>query len=440
MENNDKITITEQINQNIEIRSTEVQEILGATPSWLIRAGISIILGVVIVILIGSWFFKYPDVITSKITLTTENPPAVLKALSNGKISELFYSEKQTVQSGSVIAIIENTANYRHIQYLKTVTDTIKNITTYNDSLNLNLGDLQQSYSSFTSLIKGYNNFKSLDYYNEKISSINQQKNDYQLYYKELNKQIKLQEKDIKISQSQFERAKKLFTNGVYSKTEFENAEKTFLQQKLSLQNAHTNITQSKIQVNQLNQQILDLKLQETQEQNRQEIAIREAYKNLISQIQKWEQTYVIKSPISGCVTFTNVWSKNQNVQSGQTVATVIPKNETDIIGKLEIPAMGIGKVKLGQIVNIKFDNFPYMEFGMLKGKIKSISLIPTVTDKGSIYSAEVLFPNKLISNYGKTLAFSQEMTGTAEIITDDTKLLHRFFNPLKSLWKNNID
>jgi len=101
---------------------------------------------------------------------------------------------------------------------------------------------------------------------------------------------------------------------------------------------------------------------------------------------------------------------------------------------------MGIGKVKLGQIVNIKFDNFPYMEFGMLKGKIKSISLIPTVTDKGSIYSAEVLFPNKLISNYGKTLAFSQEMTGTAEIITDDTKLLHRFFNPLKSLWKNNID
>jgi len=234
MENNDKITITEQINQNIEIRSTEVQEILGATPSWLIRAGISIILAVVIVVLIGSWFFKYPDVIASKITLTTENPPAVLKALSNGKISELFYSEKQTVQSGSVIAIIENTANYRHIQYLKTVTDTIKNITTYNDSLNLNLGDLQQSYSSFTSLIKGYNNFKSLDYYNEKISSINQQKNDYQLYYKELNKQIKLQEKDIKISQSQFERAKKLFTNGVYSKTEFENAEKTFLQQKLS--------------------------------------------------------------------------------------------------------------------------------------------------------------------------------------------------------------
>ena len=74
----------------IEIRSEEVQEILGQAPRWIIRAGISVILLVVIALLIGSWFFKYPDVITSQITLTTENPSASLKAKSSGKITDLF--------------------------------------------------------------------------------------------------------------------------------------------------------------------------------------------------------------------------------------------------------------------------------------------------------------------------------------------------------------
>lgn len=47
---------------------------------------------------------------------------------------------------------------------------------------------------------------------------------------------------------------------------------------------------------------------------------------------------------------------------------------------------------------------------------------------------------NKQISTYGKQLKFSQQMTGTAEILTDDVRLLERFFNPLKSVWKKNVE
>jgi hypothetical protein len=31
-------------------------------------------------------------------------------------------------------------------------------------------------------------------------------------------------------------------------------------------------------------------------------------------------------------------------------------------------------------------------------------------------------------------------MTGVAEVITDDVRLLERFLNPIRSLWKKNID
>jgi HlyD family secretion protein len=194
------------------------------------------------------------------------------------------------------------------------------------------------------------------------------------------------------------------------------------------------------MQINNLDQQILDLKLQKAQEESRQKIAIEEAFENLKSQINKWGQTYLVKTPITGKVTFTQIWSKNQNVQMGEVVATVIPEKATNIIGKVVIPSQGVGKVKIGQTVNIKFDNFPHMEFGLLRGSVKNISLVPTVTDKGTFYTAEIEIPDTLVSNYGKTLKFSQEMTGTAEIITDDIRLLERFLNPLRSIWMKNVD
>ncbi len=384
--------------------------------------------------------FKYPDVISSQITLTTENPPVTLKAMSSGKITHLFYKEKQKVEQNNVIAIIENTANYKDVKTLKNILDTSKTFNLKLETFNLVLGELQQSASSFQRLLKDYQNFQELDYYNMKIKSVEQQKFDYKIYYNRLWTQRNIQEQELKLAETQYNRDKQLFSKGVHSKADFENAEKTYLQQKLSFEGSRTTLANTQMQINGLDQQILDLKLQKTQESSRQKIAIDESFENLKSQIKKWEQTYLVKTPITGQITFTQIWSKNQNVQIGEVVATIIPSKATNIIGKVVIPSVGVGKVKLGQTVNIKFDNFPHMEFGLLRGSVKTISLIPTVTEKGTFYTAEIEIPDTLISNYGKTLKFSQEMTGSAEIITDDIRLLERFFNPLKSIWRKNIE
>ncbi len=442
IENVEKDAMSENIEDisKIEIRSEEVQEILGATPRWIIRAGISVILGVIIAILIGSWFFKYPDIIVSKITLTTENPPATLKAKTSGKIIELFYKEHSNVQKNSVIAIIENTANYDDIKKLKLILDSIQNSNLKNQNPPLVLGELQSAYSNYLRLVKDYQNFKQLDYYNKKIASVEKQKKDYKIYYNRLWTQRNIQEKELKLAEAQYKRDKILFNKGVYAKADFEKAEKTYLQQKLSFESSRTTLANTQMQINMLDQQILDLKLQKNQEESRKKIAIDEAYENLKSQIKKWEQTYLVKSPIDGKVTFTKIWSKNQNVQIGESVATVIPYKATNIIGKVVIPSLGVGKIKTGQTVNIKLDNFPHMEYGLLRGKVKSISLVPVVNDKGVFYTAEIEIPDLLISNYGKRLKFSQEMTGEAEIITDDIRLLQRLLNPIKFLWKKSIE
>jgi HlyD family secretion protein len=112
----------------------------------------------------------------------------------------------------------------------------------------------------------------------------------------------------------------------------------------------------------------------------------------------------------------------------------VVPEKSGSIIGKLLLPIAGSGKVKVGQKVNIKFSNYPHMEYGMVSGIIKSISSVPS----DNAYLVEVSLPNGLLTNYKKTLAFNQNMQGNAEIITEDIRVLERVFQPLKALFKKH--
>ncbi len=425
---------------NIQIRSEEVQEILGKPPARLIRVGITIVFLIIAGLLTGAWFFKYPDIITSKVVLTTQTPPAQLRAMTMGKITHIFFEENQYVEQNELIAIIENTANYRDVFYLESLLDTLTNVGTFQISASLQLGSMQQQYATFLRLVSDLKNFETLDASSKKINSIKKQIGDYKHYYEQQKTQSKLKHKDLLLANDQFNREKELFEGSVTSMSDYEKAEKQYLQEEIAYEDTKTSLSQIQIQISQLEQQIIELQLDETQERQSKIIAIAEAISTLQSLIESWKQSYLIVSPINGNVTFTQVWSRNHNVQEGSVVATVIPSVSTQIIGKTQLPSSGAGKVTPQQDVNIKLDNYPHMEFGMLKGKVKNISLVPTVSGNDVFYTAEIFIPDGMISNYNKALAFNQEMTGTADIITDDIRLLERLFNPLKAIFKQNIE
>jgi len=141
----------------------------------------------------------------------------------------------------------------------------------------------------------------------------------------------------------------------------------------------------------------------------------------------------LFKSNIEGEVSFMKIWSKNQTVNLGDFVFTVIPKNHSSYVCKLQAPVLNSGKVKVGQDVNIRLINYPDNEFGILKGKVKDISLVPNIE---GLYLIDVELPKKLITTHGKEIEFKQEMEGIAEIITEDLRLIERFFYQLKDLFK----
>ena len=66
--------------KEIELRSEEVQEVMSHVPVWILRWGITVLFCIVIILLIGSYLFKYPDVVEAEITVSTQNPPAYVVA------------------------------------------------------------------------------------------------------------------------------------------------------------------------------------------------------------------------------------------------------------------------------------------------------------------------------------------------------------------------
>ena len=160
----------------------------------------------------------------------------------------------------------------------------------------------------------------------------------------------------------------------------------------------------------------------------------------LINIIHAWKKQYLQISPIDGQVEYLGFWRDNYFVQSGQELFSVLP-NQNDVIGEVIVPSFGIGKVKVGQTANVKVNNYPYMEYGLIKGKVSSISRLSNkikqsttgVTNEGSVYRVLITFPNGLQTNFNKTLDLDFESQGTAEIITKPKKLIERLFDNLKA-------
>ena len=117
---------------------------------------------------------------------------------------------------------------------------------------------------------------------------------------------------------------------------------------------------------------------------------------------------------------------KYPDVIVAPVVVTAASNDSNTFIGSVQLKMNPSGKVQVGQRVNLKFANYPYMEYGAVKGIVGKISSVPN----GDSYALEVNIPGQMVSTFGKKLEFQQELKGTAEIITEERRLLDRILHP----------
>ncbi|MEO8515828.1 MAG: HlyD family efflux transporter periplasmic adaptor subunit [Flavobacterium sp.] len=418
-----------------ELRSEQVQDILTRMPHWMIRWGTVLIFGIILMLFFTSWFLKYPDVVATDIVITTNIPPEKLLAKTSGRIEAILVNDKAMVLENTPLAVIENSANYNDVFLLKKIILNTK-ITAdfpFEQLKNLQLGEVESAFAMFQKDCIANNLNANLQPFQMENNAQKSENTQISERLKLLLQQKEINEEELSLQKNEITRYTSLHTKGIISDQEFENKKLNYLQFEKNYKSLLSSISQLRSSLIGNSKSIKGTEINGTKEEVNLDRNVTQSFYQLKKAIRDWELAYVLQSSIDGEVAFSQIWIKNQTITAGDNVFAIIPKNESSYVGKVKAPAHNSGKIKVGQQVNIRLANFPDREFGVLRGIVKNISLIP---DKDGNLLMNVSLPNNLKTNYKKEIPFQQEMKGSAEIVTEDLRLLERILYQFREMFK----
>ncbi|GAB5526943.1 MAG: HlyD family efflux transporter periplasmic adaptor subunit [Roseivirga sp.] len=427
----------ESNSEHIEIRSDQVQDILTKVPHWLVSSGSTFLLVLILMLVFISWFVKYPDVISTQVMLTSQNPPERIFANSTGQFDAILVNDTDSVEEGQVLAVIDNAALYEDVLLLRTILDTVTISKSQfyfpiNELPLLILGDLNNSFAQFENSYKEYQAHRSLNP-NENESIANQfALSEAKIQLSTLVASREIDKERMGLKRKDLARQKELFDNGLISLEDYERQRIEHLQSEQAHKSLETSVSQKRESIHNLEKTLKNNSVNTSQTAIKLLRQSLQSFYQLKKALKDWERQYLIKSSIDGQVSFLSFWNKNQRVNAGDLVFMVIPSDNQAYIGKLTAPAQNSGKIKKGQKVQIKLIKYPADEYGELNASVSSISLVPNTEGN---YLINVAIPRELKTTYGKSIAFSHEMKGVADIVTEDLRLIERFFYQMKSIF-----
>lgn len=331
--------------------------------------------------------------------------------------------------------VLQSSANYNDVIQLKSIVDSLSQKQIFSFPIgrvaNYKLGELQSDYNLFAKALQDEKLFSKLQPYAPENLAASQSLAENRSRISILQEQRILEFSKYDLSKKNYDRSQTLFEQGVISKMELENEKIKFLQAEQNLKNINISLSQSEEGINNLNKTKSGAAISTEKDKINYSSAAVQSYEQLRKSLKQWELNYLIVSSTNGQVSFQQFWGENQFLKSGDVILSILPTEKTAIVGRMFVPTANSGKIMAGQKVLVKLDNYRFQEFGIVEGKVENISLTP---DTDGNYYVEIVLPNGLKTSYNKTLPFDKELKGNAEIVTQDLRLIERFFYQIRKL------
>lgn len=424
-----------EILDNIELRSESVQDILTNPPHWMFRWGNTIIFIILLLILAMSYIIKYPEFVPAPIVVTSQNPPEKIEARSSSKIEKIFIKDHQKVKKGEVMMVLQSTANYQDVLKLKKLVDSIASdqLLTFpvKEASHFKLGELQSDYNSFAKAFQDENLFTKLQPYAPENIATNLSISESKSRIATLKQQKNLEVAKAELSRKSYQRSQELFNQGVIAAVELESEKIKYLQAQQNLENLNISLSQLQESISNFNKTKSGTAINIEKDKITYSSQTIQLFEQLRKSLKQWEQSYLIISSTDGMASFQQFYGENQFVKAGDPILSILPDRTEQLVGRMSVPTANSGKIIPGEKVLIKLDNYRFQEYGIIEGKVQNISLIPD--DKGNYY-VDVILPKGLKTSYNKTLKFDKELRGNAEIVTQDLRLIERFFYQIRKL------
>ena len=414
------------------IRSESVQEILGRMPHWMIRYGISVLFGLLILLVLLSWFIRYPDAVVGRGVLTTADPPRSLVAHSAGKLALLSFEDGAQVQAGDLLAVVESAADPAAMD---TLGDLLRSAQLVLDSgavslpalPELQLGEAQGEYAELRAA----------------IAELVRWNTDMLRHQRDAQAQarIALMRRMIATAEAQVTWSAKKMVNsrieagidtalaakGFVHASEFRRKQNEFIDQQLQYVNLEKAAQQQRMSLLELEAAFAEQLRQDGEHAQELQDRARTSIARLSASRSAWAFSQEMRAPVSGRLHLNGRMALHDPIRQGDTLLQVAP-GDVHHVFEAFLPVEGSGQVAMGAKVFVQLDAFPANEYGRLIGTVRSLAVMPS---RGG-YRIVVELGNDLVSSYGKDLPFTPAMPGVAEVIMRDRSILQRIIDRVR--------
>jgi membrane fusion protein len=378
--------------------------------TWFITTAVALVVGF---LFLGQYARK--ETVVGYLTPVSGTSKVFLP--QQGTVKEIYIKEGQEVEKGQPLLAVETSqiaANGQDVN--TTMLDTLesqRNLLTNQISAEQERAKSEQS--RLTALIGGRETEVS-----------------------ELQAQIGNQKERIRVSDELVSSVTGLRARGYISELEYRQRELAALEQKQKLNSLNQQLAAQQNQLTETRyslEQLPTVMAQKVQSL-RNELS---ATEQRIAEI-NGRRAYIIRAATAGRVSMLQA-TVGQFADPRRLQVEIVP-NDSVLQAELLVPTRAIGFVRSGQNVKIKYEAFPYQNFGIYSGQIINVSqTIVTGSDasgpialKEPAYRVTASLERPDIDAYGKKISLQADMLLSADIILEQRSLVRWFLDPLLSV------
>lgn len=393
-------------------------------------------LGVLVAFVIWANFLQINETATTSGELFHAGESVKVQHLVGGRVLEVMVQNGSLVQKGQTLIRLDPIISLLELETIRGRTQQLK---ATDIRLKALLGSTEPDLSSIKdpelvlaertlyehTVKKNQLDEKMLENQIEQLATeIQQQK----------NSKIKLA-KTVDLVKEELDIRTKLKTQGLNSRVTLLRLEKEYNEALFSLKQVPTTLKNLREKQRELQNIIANKTTQAKQQYAKELTEIRTELMILENKIQVFDSTIdalEIKAPVSGYVHALQLHSPGEIAGAGDILLTLIPTDQP-LIAKVKISSKDVGHVKVAQQARIRLTTYDSRRYGVLQGKVVSISpsaFIPN--DKSAPYYEGIveLDPSYSDKNRSKISLFSG-MTLSADIKTGTKTLIEYLLKPI---------
>lgn len=153
-------------------------------------------------------------------------------------------------------------------------------------------------------------------------------------------------------------------------------------------------------------------------------------------------QQRTVRAPGNGTIFHLSVNNAGAVLQPGQMIAQIAPQ-EAPLVLRAQMTSRESGFLRVGMPVKLKFDAYPFQDYGIVEGRLSWVSPDSKITQaaEGSVetFEVEVALDRTYIQTQNKRIDLTPGQTATAEVIVRQRRIIDFLVDPFKKLQKGGL-